>query len=150
MSLGAYASALLVDFSLIFVGSGPPPPSWPLYPPIDIPLADALFLLHLMGPPDPPPDAPQPFSSAPVGCTHDNGTDFMSQYLMPLASSLPGTVPGLLVHLGGIPLGQWAVPSMGCSLHATSICGLGGTSSVPVGSALCTPVPQDTTSMGPC
>ena len=119
-----------------------------------------------MGPPDPSPDflpthlvlrvAPRLFSSAPVGFIHhDNGTDFTSHYLTPLASSLPGTAPCLLAHLGGFPHGQRSVPvpSMGCSLHTSSIYGLGGTSytsCVPVGSALHPPVPQDTTSMGPC
>jgi hypothetical protein len=63
--------------------------------------------------------------------SHDNGTDFMSQYLTPLASSLPGIAPGPLVHLGGIPHGQRSVPSTGCSLHASSFYGLGGTSCVP-------------------
>ena len=73
----------------------------------------------------------------------------MSQYLMPLASSLPGTAPVPLVHLGGIPDGQRSIPSTGCSLHASFLYGLGGTSCVPVGSALRAPVHQDTTSMGP-
>ena len=93
--------------------------------------------------------APRPFSLAPVGFIHDNGTNFMSQYLMPLASSLPGTEPGPLVHLGGIPHGQGSVPSTGCPLHASSIYCLWGTWCVPVGSALCTTFPQDTISMGP-
>ena len=101
---------------------------------IDVPSANALFFLHLMGPPDPSPDfllthlvlwvAPRLFSSAPVGFIHhNNGTDFMSHYLTPLASSLPGTAPGLLAHLGGIPHGQWSVPvpSMGYSLHTSFI-----------------------------
>ena len=115
-----------------------------------------------MGPPNPPSNflpthlvlrvLHRPFSSARVGFIHDNGTHFMSQYLtpLPLASSQPSPTPVLLVHLGGIPHGQRSVPSTGCSLHASSIYGLGGTSCVPVGSALRTPVPQDTTSMGPC
>jgi hypothetical protein len=84
-----------------------------------------------------------------VGFIHDNGTNFTSQYLTPLSSFQPSPMPGLLVHLGGIPHGQRSVPSTGCSLRASSIYGLGGTSCVPVGSALHTPVPQDTTSMGP-
>ena len=33
----------------------------------------------------------------------DNGTTFISQYLLPMTSSLPGTAPGPLMHLGGIP-----------------------------------------------
>jgi hypothetical protein len=115
---------------------------------INVPSATALFFLHLMGPPDPPSDflpthlvlrvPPRLFSSAHVGFIHDNGTHFMSQYLTPLASSQPNPTPGPLVHLGGIPHGQRSVPSTGCSLHASSIYGLVGTSSVPVGSALCT------------
>ena len=125
-----------------------------------MPLANALlYFLHLMGPPDPPPDflqthlvlwvAPRPFSSAPVGFIHENGTDFMSQYLTPLASSQLSTTPGPLVFLGGNPHGQRYISSMGCSLHASSIYGLGDTSCVPEGSALRAPVPQDNTSMGP-
>ena len=112
-----------------------------------------------MGPLDPPPDflqthlvlwvAPRPFSLAPVGFIHKNGTDFMSQYLTSLASSQPSTTPGPLVFLGGIPHGQRYISSMGCSLHASSIYGLGDTSCVPEESALRAPVPQDTTSMGP-
>ena len=90
-------------------------------------------------------------SSTPVGSIHDNGADFMSQYLTPLVSSQPSNTPGLLVHLGGIPHGQQSVPSAGCSLHASSMYGLGGTSCVPCGcgECMCAPVPQDTTSMGP-
>lgn len=113
-----------------------------------------------MGPPDPPGDflpthsvlrvAPPPFSSAPVGFIHDNGTDFMRQYLTPLASSQPSTTPGPLVSFGGIPHGQRFIPSPGCSLNdASPIYGLGGTSCIPEGSALRAPVPHDTTSMGP-
>ena len=78
---------------------------------IDVPSADAQFFLHLMGPQDPPPDflpthlvlwvPPRLFSLAHVGFIYNNGTNFMSQYLTPLASSLPGTAPGPLVHLGG-------------------------------------------------
>jgi hypothetical protein len=113
-----------------------------------------------MGPPVPPPDflpthlvlqvaRPRPFSSAHVGFIHDNGTDFMSQYLTLLASSQPSPMPGPLVHLGGILHGQRSVPSTGCSLHASSNYGLGGILCVPLGSALRTPVPQDTISMGP-
>ena len=113
-----------------------------------------------MGPPDPPGDflpthsvlrvAPPPFSLAPVGFIHGNGTDFMRQYLTPLASSQPSTTPGPLVSFGGIPHGQRFIPSPGCSLNdACPIYGLGGTSCIPEGSALRAPVPHDTTSMGP-
>ncbi len=113
-----------------------------------------------LSPPDPPPDflpthlvlrvAPRPFSSDLVGFIHDNGTNFMSQYLTPLSSSQPSPTPSPLVHLGGIPHGQRSVPFPGCSLHPSSIYGLGGSSCVPVGSALHTPVHQhSTTSMGP-
>jgi hypothetical protein len=96
-----------------------------------------------MGPLDPPPDflsthlvlqvAPRPFSSAPVGFIHENGADFMSQYLMPLVSSQLSSTPSPLVYLGGIPHGQQSVPSAGCSLHASSMYGLGGTLCVPCG-----------------
>jgi hypothetical protein len=104
-----------------------------------------------MGPPDPPANflptyvvlwvTPRPFSSAPMGFIQDNGTAFMSQYLMPLAS-LPGTAPSPLVRLGGIPYGQWAAPS-------AAIYNLGGTLCVPGGSALRAPAPHDNTFTGP-
>ena len=52
-----------------------------------------------MGPPDPPADflpthvvlwvTPRLFSSAPMGFIQDDGTSFISLYLMPLASNLP-------------------------------------------------------------
>ena len=94
--------------------------------------------------------APRPVSSAPVGFVHDNGTDFMSQYLVPPAS-LPDTMPSLLLPLGGIPIGPRSVPLAGCSLRASSILyGTGGASCIPVGSALCPLVPQDTPYIGPC
>jgi hypothetical protein len=105
-----------------------------------------------MGPSDPPADflpthvvlrvTPQPFLSAPMGFIQDNGTAFMSQYLMPLAS-LPGTAPSLLVQLGGIPYGQRAAP-------LAAIYDLGGALCVPGGSALRAPAPHDTTFTGPC
>jgi hypothetical protein len=67
-----------------------------------------------MGPPGPPPDflpthvvlsvAPLPFSWAPVGFIQDEGTNFMNQYLAPLAPLL-GTAPRRLVKLGGILYG---------------------------------------------
>ena len=92
-----------------------------------------------MGPPDPPADIlpthvvlqimPRSFSSAPMGFIHDDGTFFMSPYLMPLAS-LPGTMPSM-------PYGQCAAP-------LAAICNLGGTSCVSGGSALRTPAPHDT------
>ena len=99
---------------------------------IDVPSADAQFFLHLMGPQDPPPDflpthlvlwvPPRLFSLAHVGLIYDNGTNFMSQYLTPLASSLPDTAPGPLVHLGaGISHGQR------CLFHCRGV--------------LCTPLP---------
>ncbi len=106
----------------------------------------------IMGPPDPPANflpthvvlrvTPRPFSSAPMGFIQDNGTAFMSQYLMPLAS-LPGTVPSLLVRLEGIPYGQQAAP-------LAAIYDLGGATCVPGGSALRAPAPHDTTFTGPC
>ena len=128
---------------------------------LHVPSANTVFFLHFMGPPDPPGDflpthsvlrvAPPPFSSAPVGFIHDNGTDFMRQYLTPLASSQPSTTPGPLVSFGDIPHGQRFIPSPGCSLNdASPIYGLGGTSCIPEGSALRAPVPHNTTSMGPC
>jgi hypothetical protein len=73
----------------------------------------------------------------------------MSQYLAPLVP-LRNTTPHPLVQLGGITYGQWSVPLMGRFFHASSIYGLGRTSCVPMGSALRAPVPQDTTSVGPC
>jgi hypothetical protein len=104
-----------------------------------------------MGPPDPPADflhthvvlrvTPQPFSSAPMGFIQDNGTAFMSQYLMPLASLL-GTAPSPLMRLGGIPYGQRAAP-------LSAIYDLGGTSCVPGGSALRAPAPHENTFKGP-
>jgi hypothetical protein len=127
---------------------------------LHVPSANTIFFLHFMGPPDPPGDflqthlllrvAPPPFSSAPVGFINDNGTDFMRQYLTPLASSQPSTTPGPLVSFGGLSHGQRFIPSPGCSLHDVSpIYGLGGTSCIPEGSALRAPVPHDTTSTGP-
>ncbi len=84
---------------------------------------------------------PQPFSLAPMGFIQDNGTAFMSQYLMPLASP-PGKAPSLLVQLGGIPYGQWAAP-------LAAIYDLGGTSCVPGGGALHAPAPHDNNFTGP-
>ena len=111
-----------------------------------------------MGSPNPPPNylpnhvvlrvVPWLLSVAPMGFILGEGISFMHQYLMHLAS-LPGTAPRLLLQSGGIPYGQQSVPLVGRSLHACSIYGLGGTSRVPVGSALRAPVPQDTTSTGP-
>ncbi len=105
-----------------------------------------------MGPPDPPANflpthvvfqvMPWPFSSNRMGFIQDNGTAFMSPYLMPLVS-LPGTAPSPLGQLGGIPHGQWAAPS-------AAIYDLGGTSCVPGGGALHPLTPHDTTFMGPC
>ena len=92
--------------------------------------------------------APWPLSSARVGFIHNEGTNFMHQYLMPLASLL-GTVPHPLKQLGGIPYGQRSVQLVGRSLHGTFIYSQGGTACVLVGSALHAPVPQDTTSTGP-
>jgi hypothetical protein len=106
----------------------------------------------IMDPPDPLADffpshrvfrnTPWPFSSAPMGFIHDDGTAFMLQYLTPLAS-LPVTVPSPLAQLGGIPYAQRAAP-------LTAIYDLGGGSCVPGGSALRAPAPHDTTFMGPC
>jgi hypothetical protein len=69
----------------------------------------------------------------------------MHQYLMSLVS-LPGTAP----QLWGIPYEQQSTQLVGHSRYASSIYGLEGTSCVPVGNALCSPVPQDTTSTKPC
>ncbi len=111
-----------------------------------------------MGPPDPPLDffathlvywdVPQLISLAPLGLIKDNGTAFMSQYLVH-PTSLPDMMPSLLVQLGGVPYEQRSVQLVGNSLHASSIYGLGSNSCVPVGSALQAPVLQDTTSAGP-
>ena len=78
-----------------------------------------------MGPPDPPADilpthvvfwiTPRPFSLAPMGLIHDDGTSFMSPYLTPLASLLGTTL--------GLPYGQRAAP-------LSAIYNLGGTSYV--------------------
>ena len=66
---------------------------------------------------------PLPFSSASMGLIQDDGTSFMSPYLMPLVS-LPGTTPG-----PGLPYGQ-------CAALLAAICNLGGTLYFPGGSAL--------------
>ena len=154
VSLPLFATASA--FTILFKGGGSISISF------TCPRPTPYFFLHFMGPPDPPGDflpthsvlrvAPPPFSSAPVGFIHGNGTDFMRQYLTPLASSQPSTTPGPLVSFGGIPHGQRFIPSPGCcSLNdASPIYGLGGTSCIPEGSALRAPVPHNTTSMGPC
>ena len=77
---------------------------------------------------------PRPFSSAPMGFNHDDGTSFMSPYLTPLASQ-PGTTPCL-------PYGQRSAPS-------AAIYYLGGISYVPGGSALRALAPHDTPFTGP-
>ena len=76
----------------------------------------------------------------------------MSQYLTPLASSLPGTAPGPLVHLGGSTMDSGLFHQRGvlCMPLPFMVWGVPHVSLVPVGSALRAPVPQDTTSMGPC
>ena len=70
---------------------------------------------------------PRPFSLAPMGFIHDDGTSFMSPYLTPLASQ-PGTTPSR-------PYGHHSV-------LLAAIYNLGGTSYVPGGSALRPPPPM--------